>query len=185
VDIPAIVELLDHGNQLKRTPRTGWLQRGVADAESVAAHSYGVAYTALVLAQWLDEPLDRGRLLALAVLHDLPEGLTGDIPTPAWRRMPPGAKPAVEGAAMEQIWAGAPAEEEMLGLWQELEEGQTAVARLVKDADKLDMYLQALMYERHTGNRQLQEFWNVPTAFNYPLSQAIYDELKRRRKLTR
>ncbi|MCZ7670255.1 MAG: hypothetical protein M5U34_25360 [Chloroflexi bacterium] len=39
MDTTAVLKLLLHGNQLKRTPRTGWVQRGVPNAENVAAHS--------------------------------------------------------------------------------------------------------------------------------------------------
>lgn len=82
-DPAAILQTLLHGNQLKRTTRTGWARRGVPDPENVAAHSYGVAHITLILAQLLEQPLDLGRALAMAVLHDLPESLTTDIPRPA------------------------------------------------------------------------------------------------------
>ena len=61
MDVTAVLNLLTHGNQLKRTARTGWVQRGVPNPEDVAAHSYGVVFTALVLAQLIDEPVDLGR----------------------------------------------------------------------------------------------------------------------------
>ncbi|MCA9944767.1 MAG: HD domain-containing protein, partial [Anaerolineales bacterium] len=96
MDVTAVLNTLLHGNQLKRTPRTGWVQRGVPNAENVAAHSFGVVFAAMVLAQVVEEELDLGRLLAIAALHDLPEALTTDIPTPAWRYLPPGIKTAVE-----------------------------------------------------------------------------------------
>lgn len=51
MDVTAVLKTLLHGNQLKRTARTGWVQRGVPNAENVAAHSYGVVFTTLVLAQ--------------------------------------------------------------------------------------------------------------------------------------
>jgi putative hydrolase of HD superfamily len=61
--------------RLKRLDRTGWVLRGLpAGAESVAAHSYGVALTAMLLA---DEAAARGavldveRVVRLALLHDL------------------------------------------------------------------------------------------------------------------
>ncbi len=98
-----ILQLLFHGNQLKRTVRTGWVQRGIANAEDVAAHSYGVAFTVLVLAQTIPTKLDVEKALAMAILHDLPEGVTTDIPTPAWRYLPPGIKTDVERGAMNSI----------------------------------------------------------------------------------
>jgi hypothetical protein len=39
------------------------------------------------------------------------------------------------------------------------------------------MYLQALMYETQTGNRQLAEFWENETAFTFVETQELYDEL--------
>ena len=47
MDVTAVLNTLLHGNQLKRTARTGWAQRGVPNAENVAAHSFGVVFVAL------------------------------------------------------------------------------------------------------------------------------------------
>ncbi|MCP4359078.1 MAG: HD family hydrolase [Chloroflexi bacterium] len=181
MDVTAVVQTLIHGNQLKRTVRTGWAQRGVPNAETVAAHSYGVVYAALVLAPLIEEPVDLGKLLAMAALHDLPEGLTTDIPTPAWRYLPPGIKTDVERGAMQEILNGVSFAPQWLALWEDLHESQTTVARLVHDADKLDMYLQALMYEQQFGNGQLAEFWQESEPFHFPQAQAVYDELCARR----
>ncbi len=172
-----LLTLLLHGNQLKRTTRTGWAQRGVPVPENVAAHSFGVVYTALALAELVDPPIDVAALLAMAALHDLAEGLTTDIPTPAWRFLPPGAKAAAERQALEQIVAHAPVRPRWLAWWEDLARNETPAARLVHDADKLETYLQAYVYERQTGNRQLEEFWAKPHAFHFPVVQAVYDLL--------
>lgn len=182
MDVTAVLTLLIHGNQLKRTARTGWVQRGVPNPENVAAHSYGVVFTALVLAQLIDEPINLGRVLAIAALHDLPEGLTTDIPTPAWRYLPDGIKTQVERGAMNEILDGIPFAPDFMALWEELHASETAVARLVHDADKLDMFLQAVIYEEQTSNRHLAEFWQRPYQFYFPQAQALYDELRLRRQ---
>ncbi len=181
MDVTAVITLLTHGSQLKRTARTGWVQRGVPNAEDVAAHSFGVVFTAMVLMQLIDEPFAAERVLAMAALHDLPEGLTTDIPSPAWRFLPDGVKTAVERRAMNEILDDVPFAADWMDLWEELHAGETAVARLVHDADKLDMFLQALIYEQQTGNRHLAEFWRKPFRFHFPQAQAIYDELRARR----
>ncbi|MCP4425133.1 MAG: HD family hydrolase [Chloroflexi bacterium] len=178
MDVTAVLNLLLHGNQLKSAARTGWVQRGVPEAENVAAHSFGVVFTALTLAQLIDEPVDLARVLAIAALHDLPEGLTTDIPTPAWRFLPPGVKTDVERGAMGEILDDVPFAAEWMDLWEELHAGETAVARLVHDADKIEMFLQAHIYEQQTGNQRLAEFWRKPYTFNFPQAQAIYDELR-------
>jgi putative hydrolase of HD superfamily len=177
MDVTAVLNTLLHGNQLKRTPRTGWVQRGVPNAENVAAHSFGVVFVALVLAQTIEEPLDLGRLLAIAALHDLPEALTTDIPTPAWRYLPPDIKTEVERGAMQEMLAEVAFAPALLDLWEELHAASTPEAKLVHDADKLEMFLQAMVYEKQTGNKQLAEFWERPYRFHYPQAQAIYDAL--------
>lgn len=182
MDVTAVLNLLTHGNQLKCTARTGWVQRGVPNAENVAAHSYGVIFTAMVLAKTMNEPVDLARLLAMAVLHDLPEGLTTDIPSPAWNYLPDDIKTQVERGAMDEILDNVPFAAEWMTLWEELHAGETTVSRLVHDADKLDMFLQALIYEEQTGNRHLAEFWREPYRFHFPQAQVIYDELRARRE---
>ena len=181
MNVTAVLNTLLHGNQLKRTARTGWVQRGVANAENVAAHSYGVVFTCLVLAQLIDETIDLGKALAIATLHDLAEGLTTDIPRPAWRYLPSGIKIDVERAAMADILAGVPFAVVLVDYWEELHSNETAEARLVHDADRLDLFLQALVYEQQTGNRRLEEFWTVRHQFHFAPAQAIYDELLARR----
>lgn len=178
MDIPRLVELLRHGNRLKRTARTGWVQRGVPGAESVAAHSYGVAFAVLILAAEVDQELDLGRALAMALLHDLPEGQTGDIPTPASRHLPPGAKAVMERRAMAEIVGDEPWTAGWLALWEEMQAAQTPEARLVHDADKIDLYLQAAAYQEQTSNRLLDEFWERSAVFHYPAAQAIYEAIR-------
>ena len=150
------------------------------EAENVAAHSYGVAFAVLVLSTLLEEPLDLGRALAMAILHDLPEGLTGDIPTPSWRYLPQGVKIEVERSAMGDILDGADFASGLLPLWEELHRAESIEACLVHDADKIDLFLQALVYQEQTGNRQIGEFWVVPAKLNLPQSQALYGELRAR-----
>lgn len=181
MDVTAVLNLLTHGNQLKRTARTGWVQSGVPNPEDVADHSYGVVFTALVLAQLIDEPVDLGRVLAIAALHDLPEGLTTDIPTPAWRYLPGDIKTQVERGAMNEILDDVPFASDFMALWEELHAAETVAARLVDDADKLDMFLQAVIYEEQTSNRHLAKFWTRPYQFYFPQAQVIYEELRSRR----
>ena len=183
MEIDAILTLLRHDNQLKRTARTGWVQRGVVNAESVATHSHGVAFAALLLAELLvgRVAVDRGRLLTLAVLHDLPESITTDIPAPAWGYLPAGIKRDVERGALQVILDAAPFAADWLALFEELHDSSTVEARLVHDADKIDMFLQALVYEEQSGNRQLSTFWRRRHTFHFPEAQAIYDRLLQQR----
>src|SRR5262245_57028480 len=79
-----LARFLHRAGRLKATPRTGWIDRGVpvGEAESVADHSFRVALLAWLAAHLAaaDDPaLDVDRVLALALIHDLAEALTGDL----------------------------------------------------------------------------------------------------------
>lgn len=174
-------------NNLKSVPRTGWVLRGVPEAESVAAHSYGVAFIALALANMSHEPLDHHKVLTMAVLHDLAECLVGDMPLPAQRFFPPGVKHAAEEAAAADLLLTLPGGSSLLALWREYEARASREALVVRDADRLDTLLQAYVYERRTGNRELAEFWSGPLVhapFALPASQQLCAELIERRSIT-
>ncbi len=178
-----LADLLLQAGRLKTTPRTGWLQRGVPRAESVADHSHGVAVAALLLCELHDGPVDRARVLTMAVLHDLAESVTGDLSLGASRLLPPGAKAAAEAAALDEVGAGLPFFAGWRGAWEEFEEQRTAEAQLVRDADRLDLLAQALVYERTTGSRELEEFWTFapPESFRLPASRGVAAALAARR----
>ena len=62
--------------RLKSIERTGWLRAGVKRGESVAAHSWGMS----ILAMHLCPPsLDKTKVLEMAIIHDLPEIIVGDL----------------------------------------------------------------------------------------------------------
>src|SRR3954449_8987480 len=142
---------------LKMLPRTGWLQRGVPTPESVAEHTFGVAALALLVGDTVDG-LDRGKLLAIAMLHDLAEALLSDLPASAKRFIGAEHKHAAERSALEEMLAHLPNRAEYLILWDEYARGCSREARLIKGIDRIEMLTQALAYER-AGSRALGEFW--------------------------
>lgn len=181
MDTQAILRFWRQDNQLKRTARTGWVQRGVVASESVAAHSHGVAFVAMLLVELIEEPADLAKVLALAVLHDLPESLTTDIPSPAWRYLPAGSKPNTENQALDEIFADVPFAARWRPYWDELFANETLEAKLVHDADKLDMYLQAWEYEQAQGNKKLAQFWEKPRQFHFAPAQQLFDAIRAER----
>ncbi|MGD1994262.1 MAG: HD domain-containing protein [Anaerolineae bacterium] len=174
------LHLLLDAHRLKRIPRTGWVMRGVTDAESVGDHSFGVAFISLILAEMVDCSLDKAKLLTIALLHDLPESVVGDLPTPAEVHFPPGAKPIAEMEALNALLGRLPWAERWRSWWREFEEGTSVEGRLARDADRLDMLIQAHVYEQTTGNRLLEEFWPCAgdLSFEFPATQALYEELR-------
>jgi putative hydrolase of HD superfamily len=178
----AALQLLLDAQRLKRTPRTGWVTRGVPDAESVADHSFGVAFVSLILGEMVEHRLDKTKLLTIALLHDLPESVIGDLATPATTHFPPDAKRKAETNALNELLSGLPPDcaGHWRSWWQEFEDGTSIEGQIVRDADRLDMLIQAYVYERTTGNRWLGEFWpsSEDQPFKFPATRSLYEELK-------
>lgn len=176
--LAALYELQARLMSLKLLPRTGWLQRGQRDPESIAEHSYAVAALALLVGD-LHPELNRGRLLAIALLHDIAEALVGDLPASARRLFGAEAKRAAERRAMQELFAGLPTADEYLALWEEYTRGGSPEARLVKALDHVEMLAQALAYER-AGSRALDEFWDGDASWadEFPAVRALADRLR-------
>ncbi len=102
-----VFQFLTICDKLKRVLRTGWLLRGVppSSAENVAAHSHTTAILAYLLALQAKESVDFHQLLLMALIHDIPEAETGDIPMSAQRADPSirEAKKKIENIAMQKI----------------------------------------------------------------------------------
>ena len=180
------VDLLELAARLKRLRRTGWVMCHVPEAETIAAHSQGVVLATLLLLDMAeadgDGPLDRERALAMAAVHDLPEAVLGDVPTPALRHLAPGAKTAAEAGILGDLVEGTVVADRWRDLWNEFASRATPEARLVNDADKLDMFLQVLLYERG-GCRDVQRFWDQVDgyAWEFDATRALLTELIHRR----
>lgn len=184
-----LLDLALHAAQLKRMPRSGWQIRGApigGQPESVAAHSYGVVFLTMLLVDLDERDLDREQALRIAVLHDLAESLVGDLPRTVSRFIPPALKHQAEETAMQEIVGMTPLAACYLADWNLYAEGTTAEAQVVKDADKLDMMLQAFLYEQ-AGQRNLDDFWRnvTPDRFHTATARALYATLRERRAALR
>ena len=134
---------------LKDERRTGWQLRGVRDPETVAAHSWGVAYLCLAFADRAG--VDPDRAVRLAVVHDVAEARVGDVPTradPDADRVDRDEKVERERAALDPLLDPLDAGADIRDAWEAYEARDDAAARFVKDMDLLDTCLQAVAYER-------------------------------------
>jgi putative hydrolase of HD superfamily len=148
---------------LKRLDRTGWTLRGLPNGtESVAAHSFGVSVTAMLLADKFTSrgiSVDVEKVLRIALLHDWAEVRVGDMPRTATLYFGSDARKQAETAAFSDIVSDV--DEGVYGsLYLDYEQRSSLEARLVKAADVLDLLIQVLALER-AGARGLDEFWEV------------------------
>jgi len=172
-----LLELLLELQTLDRVPRMGFVLRGVPEPESVAEHGWHVAF--LVWAVGARIPgLDLARALEIALVHDLAEVRTGDIPLVASRYYAEGAKEAAERGVFEEVLG--PLAARAGELLAEYRSAASLEARLVKACDKLQLILKVAAYERW-GSRGLGEFWENPGNFkDYGLEpvRELFEELR-------
>lgn len=152
--------------KLKELQRTGWVNKGIEHAETVAAHSYGVALLALLFAP---KYLDKEKCLKLALVHDLQEALVGDI-TP-FDGVSEEEKAQREKAAVKEISQKLHFAE-LEDLFTEYENNQTKEARFVKDMDRFDGVLQAKYYDN--SNKAKEKIFNE--FYNYANTHTNKDE---------
>ncbi len=184
-NMAAMLATLIELQRLKRLDRTGWILRGLPNGtESVAAHSFGVGITAMLLA---DELLLKGvvvnveKVLRMALLHDWAEVRVGDMPKTATRYFGSEVRRQAETAAFVDIVDPIDKEARLLALYNDYEQRDSLEARLVKAADVLDLLVEALALER-SGTRGLDEFWEVAEKPEFQLdgpALQIVDELFR------
>ena len=127
---------------LKRVRRSGWWHVGVLDPESVAEHTMRAAQLAALIAA--EEGADPARAAFLALWHDTQETRTGDLPHTANAYL---TKPDPRRITTDQT-GGLPERSRDLvrDAVGEYEAHETLEARCAKDADKLEMLLQAVEY---------------------------------------
>jgi putative hydrolases of HD superfamily len=127
---------------LKRIRRAGWWHAGVRDPESVAEHTMRVAQLAALIAA--EEGADPARASFLALWHDTQETRTGDLPHTVTGYL---TKPDPRQITADQT-AHLPESSRMAvrAAVDEYESQQSPEALCAKDADKLEMLLQAVEY---------------------------------------
>ncbi|HLL52366.1 MAG TPA: HD domain-containing protein, partial [Myxococcaceae bacterium] len=179
-----LIEAYFELNHLKQLFRQGWLRVGLSRerCESVAEHSYGVALLCLFLADAYFPDLDATKVVRIALLHDLGEAYVGDI-TPH-DGVTKEQKHARERQAAERILSKLPNGAAYLALWDEYEHGSSPEGRLVRQVDRLEMGLQACVYELQGAGDLSQFYASVEKALEAPELRALLTELQALRPAT-
>jgi putative hydrolase of HD superfamily len=169
-----LLDFLISAGKLKTIPRTGWVDSGVDEPESVADHSYRTALTAMMLSDSMG--LDTCKVMRMALLHDLAEAETGDI-TPMMKMS---NHLELENEAMKTILGGLDEAQRVVywEAWLEYQRNESPEAVLVHDADKIDMILQAYEYMSKSPNTELDRFWHAKVS---PDSKKIVEKIRERR----
>jgi putative hydrolase of HD superfamily len=140
---------------LDRLPRTGWVLAGIEAPESIAGHVLGTAHLALALAPQVEPELELAQVLAMALVHDVAEARSGDLPRGAAQRLPEGAKAAMEDTLARELLT--PLGDEARAAYEAYRAGSTREARLVALCDKLQLGVRLVGYLR-AGHAGLRDF---------------------------
>lgn len=175
-----IIHLAKIVGKLKRVKRTGWVTHGIKDSESVAEHSYRVAFLAMLLAEKFE--LDSLKLVKMALVHDIGETVTGDVVCEEGTQITGSKedKHRNEEKAVGEIFGIDESLKEYESLWKEFEDQKTEEAKFLKALDKLEMAIQALEYQEE-GNpvSKLQLFWdNSGKHLNHSTLSDLFETLK-------
>jgi putative hydrolase of HD superfamily len=158
-----ILALFERIHPLDRIARAGYVLRGVAEPENVAAHSHFVAVMTLLFLDEYPDDFNRDTALTMALLHDLPEAELMDIPMPAGDRYLKEAKRNAEFAIAESMFEGFP--DRYVESLRALELAKTPEAQLVRGLDKAQMMAKIVIYEKE-GRGRFEEFWHNPKNFD-------------------
>lgn len=149
------VKFLEIVGVLKNIQRTGWVEVGVYQPESVADHTFRTAFLCMLYADI--ETLDTLKLLRMSMVHDLAEAIIGDL-TPKQKTEETRQN---EETAIHDILRllPEPQRETFLAVWSEYRQGETREAKAVRQLDKIEMALQATEYKKMgTPKKNLQRF---------------------------
>ena len=141
-----ILNFLKTAANLKKISRQGWIDKlSLDNPESVADHSYSMAIMGMVISDL--QNYDSEKIIKMILLHDLAESKIGDH-TP--EQLNKEKKNKLENNAFDEIIKDLPnlIKLQYLQIWQEYQENNSLESKIVHQIDKLEMALQAKIYEK-------------------------------------
>lgn len=180
------VQFFHYIERLKIEKREGWRRFGISRGESIADHMYRMSIITMLAPPSLSSKLDIPRCTKMALVHDMAEGLVGDL-TPV-DGVPKDEKNRREATTLDWISEGllgkvhgGVAGQDLKAAWLEYEESKTDESKFVHDVDKIELLLQMIEYERANNCKiDLSEFSWVAKRLVMPemikWAQEILDE---------
>lgn len=175
--IHPIIEVFFDFAQMKNLYRQGWLDFGVskADCETDADHIFGVALIGYIIAKEYRPDLDAKKVMELGMFHELGEIFVGDL-TPRDKISREERKHA-EFEAIKKVFSKLPNPQKYIDTWLEYEHKKSKEAEFVNQIDKLELALQASVYEK-LGYKNLDEFFTYyKERITSPELKTILDEI--------
>lgn len=153
-----------------------WTRFHMPNVANLADHHFRVAWIALAIAAREAEPVDTAKLLKMALIHDVAESRTNDVDYIARQYVT-----RDENQAAIDMLSDTTFGTEMLDVLHEYEERQCLEAKIVKDADNLDVDME--LQEQESAGHHLAAMWREhrtsvvkPQLFTQS-AKDLYDEI--------
>lgn len=150
MDIKRNLEFLYEIGTLRYIPRS-WRQFLNKDFANLSDHILRVIWIALLIAE--EEKADTNKVVKMALVHDITESRTPDVHYLS--RM---YATRDDDKAIKDILKNTSIEQEFLALFEEYEIRETLEAKIVKDADNLDVDME--LREQHFNGLKVYQDWN-------------------------
>jgi len=176
--------------KLKTMPRRGWVIRNIKNPESIADHTFRVAIMAWFLGEKKNNNLNIGKIIKMALIHDLCEVYAGDT-TPydsiltgdkkklqkvlkTWPRFSQEKKKKLieqkykkEKEGLEKLIKNLPPglKSEVKSLWLDYENGSSKEGRFFKQTDRIESFLQGMEYWGKNKRLPQKPWWDQAREF--------------------
>ena len=144
--------------------------------ESVADHSYSMAIMGMVISDL--ENYDSEKMLKMILLHDLAESKIGDY-TP--HQISKENKITIENNAYDEIIDTLPDSIKLQygTIWKEYQNQESPESIIVHQIDKLEMVLQAKMYQKGGASLEAVEsfFKSAESDITHPKLKELFDQI--------
>lgn len=179
-----VFDFLDITKDLKSTLRYVYLKTG--RQESSAEHSWQLSFIVPIIINYLKLDLDVNKAVNMAIVHDLPESITGDIDAirVANGEVTREKKEELENVAMIKLRNILPNSigENIYNLWNEYRNGETEEAKFVKALDKLETTFQLSTASNHWHHPYFISTYPDQAVRNFPQLLPLLKEIKIRLK---
>jgi putative hydrolases of HD superfamily len=172
-----ILDFFKTAVNLKNISRQGWINKlSLKHPESVADHSYSMAIMGMVISDL--ENYNSEKILKMILLHDLAESKIGDY-TP--NQISKENKIKIENNAYDEIINSLPdAIKLQYGqIWEEYQKQESPESKIVHQIDKLEMALQAKMYQKEGLPKETIEsfFKSAENEITHPKLKELFNQI--------
>lgn len=162
---------------LKNIPRQGWIDKlSINNPESVADHTFSMAMIGMIISDL--ENMNSEKILKMILIHDLAESEVGDIVP---EKMSIKEKQRLENIAFEKIIKNLP--DQLITkydkMWKEYQENNSPESQMVHQIDKLEMALQAKVYQKQGHSQEKLETFleSAKNSITHPKLKELFTKI--------